>query len=141
MERFARTMSEPFIVRTGSGGPIALAKGTGQRWTIDEEAAEIPGEMDYSYANAGHRSGTSFRTRPQGDPRLPDEEQDRSRRKEAGATIRGLIGTKPILGEAAGSSQAQGVTTGENVGVVAQEEANKSSDGVMAIVARMRQQL
>ena len=140
MARFARTMSEPFIVKTGLGGPVSLGKGTGQRWTIDEEGAEVLEEMEHSYANARHPPSTSFPTTPQDDPRLPDEEYDKIRRKEAGATIRGFIGTKPILGETVGSSQTQPEETDGNVGVVAQEERSKSSDRVMAILAQMRQQ-
>ena len=133
-------MSEPFIVKTGPGGPISLGKGTEQRWTIDEEGAEVLEEMEHSYANARQRPSTSFRTTPQDDPRLPHEEHDKIRRKEAGATIRGFVGTKPILGETVGSSQTQPEETDGNVGVVAQEEPSKSSDRVMAILAQMRQQ-
>ena len=129
VDRFTKTVNEPFIVRTGSGGPIALKK---SKWTADEDEQQVLVETEQRYGNAAHPPGTRFPVR-QDDIRLSEEEVARLRAKEAGAPVRGFLGNRAILGEVGEEAEVGAAPTDG-------DENFEGGEGVMAILTRMREQ-
>jgi hypothetical protein len=131
IERFEKTVTEPFIIKTGSGGAIGLGKKLkGGRWMVDEAGAEAL-EEEETYRNAGNPP--TARTRPvqRGpvqDERMPDE-WNRAQNQEG--EVVGFIGQRPII---------RPTKEIESAGVVENEGGSDSASGVMAALARLRQQ-
>jgi len=130
LERFEKTVTEPFIIKTGSGGAIGLGKQLkGGRWMVDQEGADILDEMDNAttYRNAGHRSVDQrpVREGPVEDERMPDE-WNRARNQQG--EVVGFIGQRPIVRPA---EESDG-----NVSGISEEDPGS---GVMAALARLRE--
>jgi hypothetical protein len=129
IERFEKTVTEPFIIKTGTGGAIGLGKQLrGGRWMVDQEGADVLNQME-TYGNAGNTPlpEQSAQQRPMDDERMP-EEWNRARNMEG--DVVGFMGQRPI------------VRPKENE-MVTMEESGGTSDagsGVMAALARLRQQ-
>jgi hypothetical protein len=130
IERFEKTVTEPFIVKTGTGGAIGLGKQLkGGRWMVDQEGADVLAEME-TYANAGSApmmGRPAQQQRPVDDERMP-EEWNRARNKEG--DVVGFMGQRPIVR----SKESENVPAEQSSG------ASESSSGVMAALARLRQQ-
>src|SRR5271169_3380615 len=95
IERFERTVTEPFIIKTGSGGPIGLGKHLkGGRWMVDEDGAQVLEEME-TYGNAGRTVPAAAMRGPTEDERMP-EEWNRARNMEGGEVV-GFIGQRAIF--------------------------------------------
>jgi hypothetical protein len=129
IERFEKTVTEPFIIKTGTGGAIGLGKQLrGGRWMVDQEGADVLNQME-TYGNAGNTPlpGQPAQQRPMDDERMP-EEWNRARNMEG--DVVGFMGQRPII------------RPKENE-MVTLEESGGTSDagsGVMAALARLRQQ-
>ena len=94
---------------------------------VDQEGAHVLDQME-TYANAGNPLllGQSSQQRPMDDERMPDE-WNRARNKEG--DVVGFIGQRPIIRPKETESAAE-----ESGG------APEASSGVMAALARLRQQ-
>jgi hypothetical protein len=130
IERFEKTVTEPFIIKTGTGGAIGLGKQLkGGRWMVDQEGADVLEQME-TYANAGSvptMGRPTQQQRPMDDERMP-EEWNRARNKEG--EVVGFIGQRPIIRE----KESEDVPAEENEGT------SEAGSGVMAALARLRQQ-
>jgi hypothetical protein len=131
IERFERTVSEPFIIRAGSGGAIGLGKQLKDgRRAIDQDG--IDGAQVEGYGNAGHApSNRSVQEKPKDDERMPDE-WNRANNKEG--YVAGFIGHRPII---------RGATDKQVVPEIAEhggDSENTTESGVMAALARLRQE-
>jgi hypothetical protein len=122
-------VTEPFIIKTGSGGAIGLGKKLkGGRWMVDEAGAEALEEAE-TYRNAGNAPGARpIQRGPVQDERMPDE-WNRAQNQEG--EVVGFIGQKPIVRPTKGN---------EPDTVVENEGGSESEQGVMAALARLRQQ-
>ena len=122
-------MSEPFIIKTGSGGAIGLGKQLKVgRWMVDQEGADVLEEVETAtYRNAG--VPLSARPLQQGlaeDERMPNE-WNRARNQQG--EVVGFAGQRPIVRPA------------REGGVGSSGDADtESGSGVMAALARLRQQ-
>ena len=128
IERFEKTVTEPFIIKTGTGGAIGLGKQLkGGRWMVDQEGADALDQME-TYANAGNPPllGQPSQQGPMDDERMADE-WNRAKNKEG--DVVGFIGQRPIIRPKETESAA------EESG-----ETPEAGSGVMAALARLRQQ-
>jgi len=127
VERFVKTVTEPFVIKTGSGGAIGMGKHLKNgRWMVDQEGADIL-EEEERYRNAG--TAPSLRPVQRGpvdDERMPDE-WNRVRNQEG--EVVGFIGQRPIRRPAPEEETEQEKQVEEG-----------ASSGVMAALARLRQQ-
>jgi len=144
LERFERTVTEPFIIKTGSGGPIGLGKHLkGGRWTVDEDGAQVLEEME-TYGNAGRTVPAAATRGPTEDERMP-EEWNRARNMEGGEVV-GFIGQRAIVRAGMGGEGGEIREESERMmGVVeeggGEEDVSTAGEtGVMAALARLRQQ-
>jgi len=125
-------VTEPFIIKTGSGGAIGLGKQLkAGRWMIDQDGADVLEEMETTaYRNAGNVSGTRpLQQGPLEDGRMPDE-WNRARNQEG--DVIGFVGQRPIIRPTREEESTDVVESaaGEDTG---------SGSGVMAALARLRQ--
>jgi hypothetical protein len=120
-------VSEPFIIKTGSGGAIGLGKQLkGGRWMVDEDGVEALEELE-TYGNAGNVPvHKPIRQGPVEDERMPDE-WNRTRNQEG--EVVGFIGQRPIIRP-----------TIENQVEKEVEDGGTANEGVMAALSRLRQQ-
>src|SRR5271154_2356535 len=94
IERFEKTVTEPFIIKTGTGGAVGLGKKLkGGRWQVDQAGEEALEQMEQYYANAGGSAPVPRPTqqRPVEDERMPDE-WNRTRNQEG--EVVGFIGER-----------------------------------------------
>lgn len=126
-------MTEPFIIKTGSGGAIGLGKQLkGGRWMVDQEGADVLREVETTYRNAGITPGA--RSKPQSpveDERMPDE-WNRVRNQQG--EVIGLVGQRPVVRP----MRVEEAVDVDGVGSVGDEDPNSESR-VMAALARLRQ--
>jgi hypothetical protein len=130
IERFEKTVTEPFIIKTGSGGAIGMGRQLkGGRWMVDQEGAEVL-EEEETYRNAGTAPVVRPAQRiPVVDERMPDEW---NRKRNQGSEVVGFIGQNPIVRPA---EAVEGAVDGSEQGSV-----SGTNSGVMAALARLRQQ-
>ena len=96
---------------------------------VDQEGADVLEQME-TYANAGSvptMGRPTQKQRPMDDERMP-EEWNRARNKEG--EVVGFIGQRPIIRE----KESEDVPPEENEGT------SEAGSGVMAALARLRQQ-
>src|SRR5208337_4654653 len=130
LERLEKTITEPFIIKTGSGGAIGLGKQLkGGRWMVDQEGADVLEEVEATYRNAG--GPRPLQQGPSEDERMPDE-WNRARNQQG--EVVGFVGQRPIIRSGREAEEAEDVL--ESGG---SDNADAGS-GVMAALARLRQQ-
>ena len=131
-------MTEPFIIKTGTGGAVGLGKKLkGGRWQVDQAGEEALEHIEQYYANAGEAAPVSrpIQQRPVPDERMPDE-WNRTRNQEG--EVVGFIGQRPIVRPEKEAEDSEPKNGSENGGP--SSDKAKVSSGVMAALARLRQQ-
>jgi len=102
---------------------------------VDQEGADVLEEVETTYANAG-RTGVRVSQGPVDDERMP-EEWNRARNTEGGEVV-GFIGQRAIV--RAGGGEGDEIREESERGGEEDARGGAGEDGVMAALARLRQQ-